>query len=51
MDRLLNPPKVEIQKVFTANRSEYEHDIYDFLRKNSSSEDAQAVVLKNYYKK
>ena len=51
MDRLLNPPKVEIQEIFTANRREYENDIYDFLRKNSSSEDAQAVVLKNYYKK
>ena len=51
MDRLLNPPKVEIQEVFTANSREYEYDIYNFLRGNSSSEDAQAVVLKNYYKK
>ena len=51
MDRLLNPPKVEIQEVFTANSREYEYDIYNFLRKNNSSEDAQAVVLKNYYKK
>lgn len=51
MDRLLNPPKVEIQEVFTANSREYEYDIYNFLRRNSSSEDVQTVVLKDYYKK
>ena len=51
MDRLLNPPKVEVQEAFTPNRYEYECDVYEYLRRNHYPEDAKDVVLKNYYKK
>lgn len=51
MDRLLNPPKVEVQEAFTPNRYEYECDVYEYLRRNHYPEDAKNVVLKNYYKK
>lgn len=51
MDRLLNPPKVEIQEVFTPNRYEYDCDVYEYLRKNHYPADAKDVVLKNRYKK
>lgn len=51
MDRLLNPPKVEAQEAFTANRYEYECDVYEYLRRNDNAPDAKDVVLKDYYKK
>ena len=51
MDRLLNPPKVEVQEAFTPNRYEYECDVYEYLRMNHYPEDAKDVVLKNHYKK
>lgn len=51
MDRLLNPPKVEIQEVFTSDRYEYDCDVYEYLRKNHYPADAKDVVLKNRYKK
>ena len=51
MDRLLNPPKVEIREAFTPNRYEYECDVYEYLRRNYNAPDAQDVVLKNHYKK
>ena len=51
MDRLLNPPKVEVQEAFTPNRYEYECDVYEYLRRNLNSTDAKDVVLKEHYKK
>ena len=51
MDRLLNPPKVEVQEAFTPNRYEYECDVYEYLRRNHYPEDAKDVVLKKHYEK
>lgn len=51
MDRLLNPPKVEVQEAFTPNRYGYECDVYEYLRRNHYPEDAKDVVLKKYYEK
>lgn len=51
MNRLLDPPKVEIQEAYTANRYEFECDVYEYLRKNHYPPDAEAVVLKDCYKK
>ncbi|MEE3472274.1 MAG: hypothetical protein VZR24_16600 [Butyrivibrio hungatei] len=51
MDCLLNPPKVEVQEVFTPNRYEYECDVYEYIRRNHNAPDAQDVVLKDHYKK
>lgn len=51
MDRLLNPPKVEIQEAFIPNRYEYECDVYEYIRRNQNAPDAKDVVLKNHYKK
>lgn len=51
MNHLLNPPKVEVQEAFTANRYEYECDVYEYLRRNHNAPDAPDVVLKDHYKK
>ncbi len=46
MNRLLSPPKVEVQEAFTPNRYEYECDVYEYLRWNHYPEDAKDIVLK-----
>ncbi len=51
MERLLNPPQVEIQEAYTVKRYDFECDVYAYLRENHYSSDAQAVVLGQYHKK
>lgn len=40
MNRLLNPPKVEVQEAFIPNRYEYECDVYEYIRRNHNAPDA-----------
>ena len=51
MNRLLGPPKVEIQEAFTTKRYDFECDVYAYIHKNHNPPDAEAVVLSNHYKK
>lgn len=40
MNRLLNPPKVEVQEAFIPNSYEYECDVYEYIRRNHNAPDA-----------